>query len=93
MKWFGNDSDGFSKADLEKVVLCAAFVAEVTIVCVMAAMQKPLDPKFTDFILLTGLMMVGRKGLSYWKPGRYDDKGSLLQSMKNTLEDTKDGSV
>jgi hypothetical protein len=90
MKWFGNDKQGFTIQDLEKVVLCAAFLGEVTIVCILAAMKIPLDSKFTDFTLLTGLMMVGRKGLSYWKPKRYGDNGSLLESVKDALSDTQE---
>lgn len=93
MKWFGNDKQGFTIQDLEKVILCITFLGEVTIICVLAAMQIPLDSKFTEFTLLTGLMMVGRKGLSYWKPKRYENSdtgNSLLESMKNILNNTQE---
>lgn len=71
IKWFGNDKNGLSEKDFEKLVL-----GILLIIVVLAVVFKYLTKDITnmDMVYLAtmlGSLFVVRKAASYFKPERY----------------------
>jgi len=71
MKGFWNDFGGLSIQDTEKIITGISFLATVFVLLYKYLTKDIIDPLIVQYSLGVGGLLVIRKGLSYWKPERY----------------------
>lgn len=90
-KWFGNDTNGFSIADLEKIILSGIFSISGLTACYVYIFKSLADMNFLYFVIGIGALMVGRKGLKYWQDIKTNNTTVNQQSTIATETDLNQG--
>lgn len=69
-------TDGFDKSDFEKLITGLAYIILVIAIVYMFVKHQYTDYNIIGMCVGAGGLFVARKGLSYFKPERYDGQNN-----------------
>lgn len=72
MKWFGNDKNGLSEKDFEKLILGVLLIIVVLAIVIKYILNDLANMDMVYLATMLGSLFVVRKAASYFKPDRYN---------------------